>query len=475
MAAVSEWPWQRWARETPDRLALSVDGGAYSWAQLDGRLTAMAAGFRRQGVQSGCGVALKARNSELALLTYLALLRCGARLLPLNPQLPPCQTEALLPSLDIDFTLTLDGKAYDAVPALNIAPQAGAVRHDFRPEAIATLTLTSGSTGLPKAAAHTFDAHLASAHGVVTKLGFSADDSWLLSLPLYHVSGQGILWRWLYSGGRLVFSQNQAALADCSFASLVPTQLWRLLRQPALRLRTVLLGGAAIPSELTAQAEARGIACWCGYGMTETASTVAAKRADGLPGVGQPLSGNCIRLVNGEIALRSEALASGYWRDGELLPLTDKDGWFYTRDGGIQEDKNLLISGRLDNLFFSAGEGIQPEQVEAVLAQHPDVEQVFIVPQQDEEYGQRPVAVAQLRPAASLIELQRWAASRLAGFQRPVCWYPLPPLADGGIKISRKKLAEWVADRQKNKAAFRKGGPDGCRTQACGGLSRQPE
>lgn len=448
MLTLTAWPWQYWAERAPDGTALTVDGHTCSWAALAEKVEALAAGFHVQGVGVGSGVILQADNSEQSVLAYLALLRCGARLLPLNPRMPDCQVASMLPPLNSDFALTLNGKAPAGVAALKIARRNGSAPHRWQPDAIATLTLTSGSAGLPKAAAHTCSAHLASAHGVATRLGFTTEDSWLLSLPLFHVSGQGILWRWLYRGGKLVLAKEINS-KEPTFASLVPTQLWRLLQQPELRLRTVLLGGAAIPTALTAQAEARGVACWCGYGMTETASTVAAKRADGEPGVGKALPGHRIRLVDGEIAIRSAALASGYWYDGNILPLANDEGWFFTRDSGFLGADNLVINGRLDNLFFSAGEGIQPEQIEAVLARHPAVEQVFIVPRPDEEYGHRPVALVALRETSALLPLQAWATDRLAGLQRPVSWHALPPLKGGGIKPSRKLLAEWVLQQQK--------------------------
>nr|WP_312044781.1 o-succinylbenzoate--CoA ligase [Erwinia sp.] len=448
MVIIDCWPWRYWAQLAPTRLALTVDRRVYSWAQLAEQIEALAAGFHAQGVGDGSGVVLQAVNSERAVLAWLALLRCGARLVPVNPRLPAWQVAALLPSLNVDYALTLNGEAPAKLPALKMIDKTGPIPARWQQASIATLTLTSGSTGVPKAAAHTFNAHFASAHGVTTRLGFGADDSWLLSLPLFHVSGQGILWRWLYCGARLVLSEKESG-PETTFASLVPTQLWRLLQQPTLRLRTVLLGGAAIPPALTAQAEARGIACWCGYGMTETASTVAAKRADGKPGVGEPLAGHRIGLNKGEIAIQSPALACGYWQNGTLRPLADEAGWFHTRDGGFQQGNNLVISGRLDNLFFSAGEGIQPEQLEAVLAQHNTVEQVFIVPQPDEEYGHRPVALVALKGTASFAPLQAWAAKKLAGFQRPVRWFRLPELNGGGIKPSRRQLAEWVVQQGK--------------------------
>ena len=70
------------------------------------------------------------------------------------------------------------------------------------------MTLTSGSTGLPKAVVHNVSAHLANAEGVCALMNFGKDQSWLLSLPLYHVSGQGIVWRWLYAGATLVYRKR---------------------------------------------------------------------------------------------------------------------------------------------------------------------------------------------------------------------------------------------------------------------------
>lgn len=127
------------------------------------------------------------------------------------------------------------------------------------------------------------------------------------------------------------------ALVGCTHASLVPTQLWRLLAQPleGMTLKGVLLGGAIIPEVLTEKAAALGIHCWCGYGLTELASTVCAKRADTRPGVGLPLDGCEIKLVNQEIWVRAQSLALGYWRQGGLQPLADDQGWFHTQDRGV--------------------------------------------------------------------------------------------------------------------------------------------
>lgn len=225
-------------------------------------------------------------------------------------------------------------------------------------ERLVSMTLTSGSTGLPKAAVHSASAHLASAAGVLALMPFAAEDDWLLSLPLFHVSGQGIIWRWLLAGARMTVRDKQPLaqmLQGCTHASLVPTQLWRLLNDDAAHsLKAVLLGGAAIPVELTERALAQGIRSFCGYGLTEFASTVCAKAADGAADVGEPLPGREVKIVAGEIWLRASSMAAGYWRDGQLLPLTNDEGWFATRDRGELHNGRLTVVGRLDNLFLAA-------------------------------------------------------------------------------------------------------------------------
>ena len=278
---------------------------------------------------------------------------------------------------------------------------------------------------------------------------YGGDDDWLLSLPLFHGSGQGILWRWLLAGARLTEREKQPlehALQGCTHASLVPTQLWRLLNGGSpIALNAVLLGGAAIPVELTQQAREQGVRTFCGYGLTEFASTVCAKEADGEADVGRALPGREVRVVDGEVWLRAQSMASGYWRDGALIPLVNAQGWFATRDRGELHNGRLTVLGRMDNLFFSGGEGVQPESLERVIATHPQISQVFVVPLDDAEFGQRPVAVVECEPGTDITQFPEWVRDRLARFEQPVHWLVLPAeLKNGGIKVSRRALQQWV-------------------------------
>lgn len=457
MAQLSDWPWRHWATLRPQATALIFDRQPVTWLMVQRQIDTLAAGFQRQGVMPGSGVALYGKNSYPLLLAYLALLQCGARLLPLNPGLPPAVVTTLLVDLDMAFAFGPDSLPELPPTVMPLSPPDTGERPPqllpWNEQRLATLTLTSGSSGLPKAAAHSYAGHLASAEGVLHLMDFQPQDSWLLSLPLFHVSGQGIVWRWLAVGAQLVVRDMQPlaeALAGCTHASLVPTQLWRLLSEPLVEhaLKEVLLGGAMIPVSLTQQAEAVGIRCWCGYGLTELASTVCAKRADELPGVGLPLPGREIRLVEQEVWIRSTSLALGYWHQGALRSIADAEGWFHTRDRAVMERGELRIIGRLDNLFFSGGEGVQPEDVERILAAHTQVLQAFVVPVDDPEFGQRPVAVIDWEGKLTLNELLAWAQDRLVNFQRPVALLALPDeLKSGGIKISRRRLQQWVAEQ----------------------------
>ncbi|MRS14888.1 o-succinylbenzoate--CoA ligase [Enterobacteriaceae bacterium RIT691] len=445
-----DWPWRHWCAVRPQATALRLGDEQVSWQQLCQRVDALAAGFSAQGVSADQGVMLRAYNQPHTLLAWLALLQCGARVLPVNPQHPRELIAALLPQFSLHHALLLTEEApFVGLTSLSLEASAGDAHAQWQPERLATMTLTSGSSGLPKAAVHTLAAHLASAEGVLALMPFDEHDDWLLSLPLFHVSGQGILWRWLLRGARLTVRERlplAQMLEGCTHASLVPTQLWRLLNEDEpLSLKCVLLGGAAIPVELAEQSHAHGIRTFCGYGLTEFASTVCAKETDGEADVGSALPGREVKIVDGEIWLKAKSMAAGYWREGILQPLTNAEGWFATRDRGELQDGRLSVLGRMDNLFFCGGEGIQPEDVERVIVRHPAIDQVFIVPLDDAEFGQRPVAVVEGSGEFDVEQMPDWVKDKLAKFQQPIYWLLLPAsLKTGGIKISRRALQEWV-------------------------------
>ena len=448
---MQKFPWQAFAQNSAyaDQIALrNSQGDPFTWGELTEKINQVEAFLLQEGVTTQSAVAFCGKNSEQILFLYLAVIQLGAKILGINPAFPQEKREELCQVYGVDFCYQTEDIRYLVTKVL---PEHKA---NFTKEA--TMTLTSGSTGLPKAVVHNISAHLANAEGVCALMNFGKDQSWLLSLPLYHVSGQGIVWRWLYAGATLVLPKEDfyQSIGEVSHVSLVPTQLQRWFdyltehSQP-IQTQAVLLGGTQIPVKLTLALNELGIRSYSGYGMTEMASTVFAKQSDGKIGVGQPLLGRAFKLVNEEVWLKGAGLAMGYWRNGCVDPLTNAEGWFQTKDKGQWLDNELVIQGRLDNMFISGGENIQPEEIEKVIAQSDLVKQVFVLPQHDEEFGHRPVAIVEFHTLfneSAVESLKVFLQGRLERFKQPVAYYELPQdLIQGAIKISRKALADWLS------------------------------
>ena len=288
------YPWQAFAIQPKfsRKIALrTAQGDIFNWAQVAEKVNQTVSFLQNKGVNPDSAVAFVGKNTENILFLYLATIQLGAKILGINPAFPQEKITELCDVHHIDFCF------YDE--DLRDFPKADVVIQKadfFRP---ATMTLTSGSTGVPKAVVHNVQAHLDNAKGVCELMKFDREHSWLLSLPLYHVSGQGIVWRWLSCGAELHFPKTDfyASLLEATHVSLVPTQLQRLLdylqKNPSISFSTrhILLGGTRIPTELTQKMVKYGIKTYSGYGMTEMASTVFAKQSDKKQGVGQPLLG----------------------------------------------------------------------------------------------------------------------------------------------------------------------------------------
>ena len=428
-------------------------GAVFTWAQLNEQVAIYAARLQQQHIGCNSAVGLKGKNNLDYLFYYLAALSLGARVLGINPAFSTEKITALCQAYQVELLL-------DCAKPTQIFASVAEMQHISQAayQSAQTLTLTSGSTGLPKAVVHSISQHLANAQGVCELLQFTGQSSWLLSLPLFHVSGQGIVWRWLAQGAELHLP-SEHFYADCLNAthlSLVPTQAQRLLQfmaqqpQSAVKIQAVLLGGAHIPVELTQKLTALGIACYSGYGMTEMASTAFAKRCDGKAGVGKPLRGREFKLAQGEIWLRGAGLANGYWQNGKVVPFTNAEGWFQTKDLGSWDGENLHILGRADNMFISGGENIQPEEIEGILLQSDFVNQAFVVPKDDAEFGQRPVAFVEFQhefSQSAVRNLQIWLSDKLEKFKQPVAYFPLQVSTQCNIKISRNELKQQLNQR----------------------------
>lgn len=445
-------PLNQWAQSSPSLFALETPTRHYTWFELEQAVLSVAAGLALQGIKSGDVVTCVGKNSSESVILFLACLEIGAVCALTMPQ-----TES---ELDVKLdTLYLSNQPkhiwfsdtkLDCYRAQALRYQQAnpidAIRA-YDQDALASIVFTSGSTGVPKAVAHTSRQHLASATGLLARFRFSQGDTWLLSLPMYHVSGLAIVYRWLQSGATLKVGSGDLHIdvKGATHASLVATQLKRLLdRDSQLTLSHVLLGGSHIPQSLSLQAAERGIETWLGYGMTEAASTVTAKPVDGSYSAGYVLPKREVKLQDSRIFIGGETLASGYYYQGTLTPLL-LDGWFDSKDIGQWQGDELKIIGRADNQFISGGENIHCEEIEWVLNQLEAVQQSIVVPVKDSEYGYRPIAVLHCDLLPEPADIETFLKPRLTKFKWPVAYFQMPTeLLNGGIKVPRQRVKQWV-------------------------------
>lgn len=437
-----------------DAPAVVAPWGIVSYAALHAQAEAWAAQIRSIGIDPGEVVALRGPASVAFLAALLGAWRAGAWAMPVAATLPK---SVLLERVELTRARVLDVDAL-AVQLREVAVGEGPLIADMG----GVLVATSGSSGAPKLAMLTTRALVANARRSNENIPVGPGARWLLSLPLFHVSGLGVLLRaWLGGGAVALPSAGQAlpeAIATLrpTHMSLVATQLYRLMRDdtslaqlPAMQ--ALLLGGSAVPRELIKAAHEAGLPIFKSYGLSEAASQVATTRAgaslDELFTSGWPLAPDTLRIsAEGEIEIRGETLFRGYWRaGGETHPLVDADGWYATGDLGHFDAKGrLVVLGRRDSMFISGGENIHPEAVERILAGLPEVEQALVVPVPDAEFVTIGVAfVAMSDGGAPDADAIRGALKAvLAGFQVPRQVFPWPvDLVQTGIKPNRRAFA----------------------------------
>lgn len=445
---------RHWAQTAPERIALQGNT-PLSYRQLDARLNGLCRQLMQAGLTPGDRLAAVVRGALEDVLLAWACVRSGIVFCPLNPAFPlPRQAE-----LARQLAVTAFWSA-GAIPAgdwqalsLDFTGELAAEGESpLAPERPSNIILTSGSSGAPKAVVHRLANHLASARGSTSLIPLDGDCGWLLSLPLFHVGGYAILFRVFLAGAALVLDDRSRPLKarlECqpiTHLSLVPTQLWRLLAQgfepSRTRLRELLLGGAAIPGPLVNRLTAMGFTPKVSYGLSEMGSQVCTGQPTAAGVVGKPLPGRAVCIRQGEICVRGDTLFAGYFQGGELVRPLDEEGWFHTRDKGhFTAEGELVVEGRLDNLFISGGENIQPETIEQRLVDHGAVAQALVVPVPSEEWGQRPAAFIDWhgKPVPHA-ELAAWIRAALPGFMVPDQWHPWPDLG-GSLKPSRTLLA----------------------------------
>ncbi|HEY2717298.1 MAG TPA: o-succinylbenzoate--CoA ligase [Solirubrobacterales bacterium] len=416
---LDDWLAQR-STSAPDRVALMADGATMTYAELEAETTWVARRLAAHGVRRGSTAALTMHARREQVVIAHALMKVGARMLPLSPRLTAAEREAILaaeePIVDIDDPGELTQTEAD-LPLLG--------EHDM--DDVCAVVLTSGSSGMPKPIGLTYGNFLWNAVGSGFNIGVDPADRWLCCVPLSHVAGLGIIMRSVIYGTTAVVHDGfevdrvATALAEerITVVSLVTTMLTRLLDAGAdlSGPRAILVGGGPVPREPLEEAIAKGATVVQTYGLTETCSQVTtlapadAKRK--LGSAGRPLLTTHLRIRDGEILVQGPTIAPGR---------ADEAGWLHTGDlGHIDDEGFLYVEDRIDDLIVSGGENVVPAEVEEVLLRHPAVADAAVVGREDPEWQQAVTAVVVLEGGseATADELRRHCAEHLAGFKVP--------------------------------------------------------
>lgn len=414
------------AKIHPTALAIKTREDSLSYQELDQLLSQAAGHLLSLRVKKGMRVAFTAPTSFKTVILLLALLRIGAVACPINPKLP--QLESLLQMLKPFYFINVDSLVFNTS-----SPNRDPI---IDTEQLFTFLATSGSSGTSKIVCHTFGNYLASAQATHSILKLSHSSRWLLSLPLYHVSGISILTRCITIGACIVLTDIKTLWEEIlplkiTHLSCVPTQLFRLKNQKcnvrllSKQLQCVLVGGAH--TTLPLFHSVKELPIFFTYGMTETTSMITLATRESLESeihMGKPISCCEIQIKDDEIFVKGQNLFQGYW-DGKQI--RSPSTWFATKDLGKIIHTYLHITGRKDRLFISGGENIQPEEIEQALCSIKGISSAAVLSRPDQEFGNRPIAfIEDTEQRNDFSQISLHLRKILPAFKCPATIWPYP-------------------------------------------------
>lgn len=454
----------------PDATAIVDDHGSLTWAELDRRVNRLAHALTERGAEPGTAVATVLRNGRHQAEAMLACQKLGLVAMPLNTWAKREELRTLLrrgePRVVI-YDARHGGELAGALPEGG-APivvgddRAGGEPYESvlaghppsRPRSFAgsagtarVVIHTSGTTGVPKAAARDIGASGAGALlSLFEAVPYRASDVIYCPAPLFHSFGLLTLSTAVFTGARLVLPDAfdpERALATIAeqavtAASLTPLMVRRLVELgPEVRsahdlssLRIVLTSGSAMPPELRARArELLGDTLYDLYGSTEAGWVAIATPEDARDApdsVGRPVPAVEVAILGddgtpalpgeaGRVCVRGGARFSGYTSGEEV---DEHAGHLDTGDLGFLDGEGLLhIVGRADDVVIVGGENVHPAEVESVIAELDGVTDVAVVGVADEEYGE--VIAAAVVGAVDAEAVRAHCERRLASFKVP--------------------------------------------------------
>jgi len=448
--------------------AVRIDGAVLSRSDLVGAATSVA-----ERVGGAHRIAILATPSAATVLAVTGCLIAGVPFVPVPADVGVAERAHMLTDSGAQAWL---GEMPDEPGGLSHVPVRLHARSWHRypepsPESTAMVMYTSGTTGLPKGVLISRRAIAADIDALAAAWQWSADDTLVHGLPLFHVHGLvlGLLGS-LRVGNRFVHTGKPTpeayAAAGGTLYFGVPTVWSRVVADPQAAAalssaRLLVSGSAALPVPVFDRlAELTGHVPVERYGSTESLITLST-RADGerRPGwVGLPLDGVQTRLRHedgsaaphdgetiGSLQVRTPTLFDGYLnRPDATAEAFEADGWYRTGDAAVIDDAGMhrIVGRESVDLIKSGGYRIGAGEVETVLLGHPGVTEAAVVGVPDEDLGQRIVAfvVGDAEPT----DLISFVAEQLSAHKRPRevrLVDALPRNAMG--KVVKKELMTW--------------------------------
>jgi fatty-acyl-CoA synthase len=329
--------------------------------------------------------------------------------------------------------------------------------HEAGPSDLAVMPYTSGTTGKPKGCIHL---HRSVMHSTVSSIAWSIasvpDQVTLAVLPFFHVTGMQVSMNApIFNGGSIVvlprWDRDVAGQLITRYGvttwTSIPTMMIDFLSNPRLgeydvsSLRRVSGGGAAMPAAIAQKLfELTGLQYMEGYGLSETIAATHTNPPQLLKQqcLGIPLFGVDSRIVDpatmaslspgevGEIIVNGPQVFEGYWNDPAKTEeaFTEIDGkrFFRTGDlGYMDEDGFFFFTDRLKRMINASGFKVWPAEVEAMMYQHPAVQECCIIAARDPYRGETVKAVIVKKPSvdASAEDIMQWAHAKMAAYKVP--------------------------------------------------------
>ncbi len=464
---------EKWGRAAPDQPAIALGGTTYAtYRQWAARSRGLAG-----NLQNLCGpedrVAIAMTNRPEFLEALFAIWHAGLVAVPMNAKLHSEEFGYIIANTEASLVLASPDRADDvAAHGRTIATDSAEWRRLLtgdgidvvprRPDDLAWLFYTSGTTGRPKGAMLT--------HGIMMAqtLAYFAEiepvrpgDCVLHAAPMSHGSGCYGL-PFVAMGAKTVIPESGgfdpdeiAALlpthGNISFFA-APTMVSRLIDHPGFAaadhrgLRTIIYGGAPMHFEtLIRGLDLLGPKFAQIYGQGEVPMTITALSKDIhadtsrprwreiMGSVGLPRANVEVRVAAdddgalptgeiGEVLVRGQVVMTGYWRNPDATAETLRGGWLHTGDMGAFDDEGFLtLKDRSKDLIISGGSNIYPREVEEVLLRHPGVFEVSVIGRPHADWGEEVVACVVPRPAhkVAVEELDTLCLSAIARFKRP--------------------------------------------------------